>query len=157
MVIGVYGKALTAFAFLFCATQSAWAISDRVIHDAYSGLAISGYDPVAYFTDRKAMPGRSNFELVLDGSYWHFVNEGNMAAFKASPDIYSPAFGGYGAGSVAMGRLTPGDPQIWAIYKDRLYFFFSEDERNQWMANPDGFILQANVRWKELYKTLSAD
>lgn len=138
-------------------SSPAGAISDRVVHDVFTGIAIGGFDPVAYFIDHTARPGKRTFELKVDGSFWNFVNEGNMAAFRQSPQVYAPAYGGYGAGAVASGRLTPGNPLIWAIYHDRLYLFFSEDERTEWLADPNGFIREANIRWTDLVKTLAPD
>lgn len=138
------------------APVQAQAISDRVIHDVYSGIAIGGYDPVAYFAQHEARKGVRLYELALNNSYWRFANEGNMLAFRDAPNIYAPAYGGYGVLSIASGRLTPGNPEIWAIYKDRLFFFFTTAERRQWLSDPEGYILQADVRWKVLEQTLAA-
>ena len=60
-----------------------------------TGLAISGFDPVAYFTEGKALFGRPEFELNLDGAVWRFTNEGNRGAFAKHPKVYAPRFAGY--------------------------------------------------------------
>src|SRR5689334_21469075 len=71
------------------------ATSEYVVVDRNTGLAISGFDPVAYFTDGAALMGRASYEQAYAGAVWRFRNEGNMAAFAADPDIYAPRFGGY--------------------------------------------------------------
>jgi hypothetical protein len=81
------------------------APSDRIVVDAHSGLAISGFDPVAYFTDAKPKIGRPDIELRVDGAIWRFRNEGNRAAFADHPEVYSPGFGVYDPAAVARGAI----------------------------------------------------
>src|SRR5262245_17055827 len=57
------------------------ASDNQLAVNAGTGLAISGFDPVAYFTEGKALFGRPEFELNLDGAVWRFTNEGNKGAF----------------------------------------------------------------------------
>src|SRR5579859_222875 len=71
------------------------ATTERVVANRYSGLAIEGYDPVAYFVDARPVVGQPEFEASEAGVAWRFRNEGNRASFVAHPDIYSPQFGGY--------------------------------------------------------------
>jgi hypothetical protein len=79
------------------------ATTERVVIDRFSGLAISGFDPVAYFTDAKPLQGKGEFEQVVAGAVWRFLNAGNSAAFKADPHVYMPRFGGYDPVGVARG------------------------------------------------------
>jgi hypothetical protein len=99
--------------------------SDYIVVDRHSGLAISGFDPVAYFTDGAALMGRSPFELTYAGVAWRFRNEGNLAAFRANPDIYMPRFGGYDPVAAAKGIGLAGNPLFWLVSRVRLYLFFS--------------------------------
>src|SRR5712671_7015376 len=71
------------------------ATTEQVVANRHTGLAISGFDPVAYFTDGKAVPGKGDFEYAFAGVVWRFHNEGNRGAFADDPDIYMPQFGGY--------------------------------------------------------------
>ena len=82
--------------------------------DRHTGLALYGVDPVGYFTERKPIVGRAEFEYRFAGAIWRFDNEGNRAAF-ADPDVYMPRFGGYDPVGVARGVSTPGNPQLWAV------------------------------------------
>src|SRR5437870_9340989 len=79
------------------------ATTGRVVTDRHTGLALYGFDPVAYFTDAKPMAGRPDFEYWFGGAIWRFRNEGNRAAFIARPDVYAPRYGGYDALALARG------------------------------------------------------
>ena len=75
---------------------AAWAATtERVVVNRYSGLAIEGFDPVAYFTESMAAQGLPDFEAREAGAVWRFRNQGNRASFVAHPEIYGPQFGGY--------------------------------------------------------------
>src|SRR6202161_2096598 len=71
------------------------ATTERLVVDWHTGMAIGGYDPVAFFTDGRPVAGSANFELRYAGAIWRFRNVGNRDAFAAQPDIYMPKFGGY--------------------------------------------------------------
>jgi len=58
--------------------------------DRHTGLALGGYDPVAFYTDGKPLPGSPEFELQYGGAVWRFSNVGNREAFAARPDVYMP-------------------------------------------------------------------
>src|SRR4051812_24278082 len=100
------------------------ATTETVVVDPNRGLALSGFDPVAYFTDRKPLLGREDIEMKHAGAFWRFRNEGNRAAFSANPEVYVPAFGGYDPIAVTRGVATAGHPQIWLIAGEHLYFFY---------------------------------
>src|SRR4051812_17877887 len=70
-------------------------LSEAIVVDRHSGLAISGFDPVAYFTEGRAEQGNPEYEAVVARATWRFRNEGSRAAFVAHPDVYMPQFGGY--------------------------------------------------------------
>jgi hypothetical protein len=88
-----------------------WAATDNQLAvNATTGLAISGFDPVAYFTEGKALFGRAEFELNLEGSVWRFNNEGNRGAYEKNPEVYAPQFGGYDPVAIGRGRSVQGIP-----------------------------------------------
>ncbi len=86
------------------------ATTERIVSDPGSGLAIGGFDPVAYFTDAAPRLGSSDFELSFAGVVWRFRNEGNRAAFIANPEVYMPRFGGYDPVAVAAAPAPPATP-----------------------------------------------
>jgi hypothetical protein len=128
----------------------AQATTERVVVNRFTGLAISGFDPVAYFTDTSAVRGDERFEAVQDGAVWRFRNEGNRAAFVSHPQVYAPQFGGHDPIDVARGKVVQGLPQLWTIHAQRLYLFASETSRTAFAVNPEGFASSAQRRWPKL-------
>jgi hypothetical protein len=128
--------------------------TERVVVNRHTGLAIEGFDPVAYFTDARPLQGLPGFELNEAGAIWRFRNEGNRAAFNADPDVYSPQFGGYDPVDVARGVAFAGNPRFWLISEQRLYLFGREDSRDAFAAAPERFLAEATRRWPDLVETL---
>ena len=90
MMIGLLAVAAAAAA----APRARAATTERVVADRFTGLAIDGMDPVAYFTEGRAVPGRADLEASVAGAVWRFCNDDNRAFFLAHPEIYGPQFGG---------------------------------------------------------------
>ena len=122
---------------------------------SHSTPGMSGYDPVAYFTDGKALVGRDDLEMNLAGAIWRFRNEGNRAAFAANPEVYLPAFGGYDPIAVARGVATPGHPQIWLVAGERLYLFYSPEARERFSAAPESIASEAEKKWSAVLQTIA--
>ena len=134
----------------------AWAgLTERVVVNRHSGLAIDGFDPVAYFTDAEATKGEPDIEVSKAGAIWRFRNEANRAVFLAHPQIYGPQFGGYDPVDVAQGKAVAGRAQLWLISGERLYLFSREDNRTAFAADPDEVIERASGRWPALVESLS--
>jgi hypothetical protein len=129
--------------------------TERVIMNRYSGLAIEGYDPVAYFADGRAELGRPDFEASEAGTVWRFRNEGNRASFVAHPKIYGPQFGGYDPTGLARGVTYAGNPRFWAIAGQRLYLFGREENRDAFAADPAPILREAKARWPALEQNLA--
>jgi hypothetical protein len=138
------------FALCVSGMALAQATTERVVVNRFTGLAISGFDPVAYFTDTSAVRGDERFEAVQDGAVWRFRNEGNRAAFVNHPEVYAPQFGGYDPIDVGRGKAVQGLPQLWTIHGQRLYLFASESSRTAFAVNPEGFANSAQRRWPKL-------
>jgi hypothetical protein len=130
------------------------ATTERVVIDRFSGLAISGFDPVAYFTDAKPLQGKGEFEQVVAGAVWRFLNAGNSAAFKADPQVYMPRFGGYDPVGVARGVAVAGNPQLWVISGERLYFFYSAATQDEFAGDRDRVIATADREWPSVSRLL---
>ncbi len=123
--------------------------------DPATGMAIGGYDPVAYFTQSSPTRGYAEYEAEWRGSIWRFVNSGNRDAFVRNPGAYAPQFAGYDAHAVANGRSTPGHPSIWSIKDKKLYLFHSSVNRRLWLQDPAGTTARAKQTWQTLSQTLS--
>jgi hypothetical protein len=131
------------------------ATTERIVIDRHSGLAISGFDPVAYFVEQTATLGQEAFEYPFAGAVWRFRNEGNRAAFVANPEVYMPRFGGYDPVGVARGVPVPGDPRLWLIVGERLYLFFTPAARDAFSQDAERLLAAADRRWPQLQLTLS--
>jgi YHS domain-containing protein len=131
------------------------ATTERVVVNRNSGLAISGFDPVAYFTDSEPKLGLPDFELTRDGVVWRFCNPDNMGFFIARPDIYAPQFGGYDPVDVARGVAVAGSPWFFTVLGQRLFLFAREESRDAFAADPATFFNEARHRWPDLQETLA--
>lgn len=129
--------------------------TERLVVDRFTGLAIGGIDPVAYFTDRAMLPGLADFELAAQGAVWRFRNADNRTFFKKAPEVYGPQFGGYDPIDVARGIAVAGNPRLWLIHGQRLYLFSREDSRDAFSAAPDVVSHRAAAAWPALRDTLA--
>ena len=130
------------------------ATTERVVVDRHTGLALYGFDPVAYFTEAKPALGRADLEYRHAGAIWRFRSEGNRGAFVAHPAIYLPRFGGHDPVAIARGVATPGHPQLWLRHADRLFLFHRVESRDAFVVDPDTALAAAEARWPEVQKAL---
>lgn len=111
------------------------------------GVAVSGYDPVAYFTEKKPVKGNPALSLDYKGAKWYFASEANRVAFKAAPETYAPQYGGYCAWAAALGKAAKGDPEAWTIHKGKLYLNYNKEVSDRWKEKVDENIAKADVNW----------
>lgn len=126
------------------------AAQAQVVTNHLTGLAIEGYDPVAYFSDSEAVSGDARFETSYGGAVWRFRSDGNRRIFRESPEIYAPQFGGYDPYEAAHGKTVPGHPELWLVTGRRLYLFYSERSRKAFVAAPEATLNEARYRWPSL-------
>ena len=150
----IHVAAALALAGLALAAPLRAGTSEYVVTDRHTGLAISGYDPVAYFIDRKAVPGRDDQEYAFAGTVWRFKSEGNRGAFVDDPDLYMPRLGGYDPVGVARGVALPGDPRLWRLAGERLYLFHTSQARAAFAEDTDGIMALAERNWPSVQLTL---
>lgn len=114
---------------------------------ATNGLAIHGYDPVAYFTQKKPVSGKEAYSYRWKGATWRFVSAANRDAFKANPAKYAPQYGGYCAYAVSNGYTAPTEPTAWSIVEGKLYLNYSVGVRNRWNQNRSQRIKDGDRNW----------
>lgn len=117
------------------------------------GLAIRGYDPVAYFTAGRPVAGSADHEYRWNGATWRFASAESRARFAADPDAYAPRFGGYCAWAVSQNYLAPGDPQVWRIVDGRLYLNFNARAKMLWEADLEGAVARGSANWPGVLAT----
>ena len=115
-----------------------------------TGLAMQGYDPVAYFTDGAPAKGSYKITTVFNDATYRFASEEHKAQFEANPEAYLPAYGGYCAFGTAMGFKFDGDPEYWKIVDNKLYLNLSKDIQTRWEGNIPGFVQDANGHWENI-------
>lgn len=114
------------------------------------GIAIKGFDPVAYFTVGKPVKGSKAFETKHKGATWRFSSAENKAAFEANPAKYEPAYGGYCAYGTAQGYLVKIEGNAWAIRDGKLYLNYDTGVQRRWAKKPASYIATANKKWPGL-------
>ncbi|WP_372425248.1 YHS domain-containing (seleno)protein [Salinarimonas chemoclinalis] len=123
------------------------AAADPVYTGRFSSLALGGHDPVAYFREGRAVEGVRAHETAWNGANWRFSSAENLEAFRADPEAYAPAYGGYCAWAAAEGYRAPGNPDYWRIVDGRLYVNFDGNVQRRWEADIPGFIARADANW----------
>lgn len=114
------------------------------------GLAIRGYDPVAYVRDGGPRAGKPEFSVSHGGATWHFRSAEHKALFEADPQRYLPAYGGFCAYGTSRGYLVKVDPEAWSIVNGRLYLNYDLSVRKTWVARPQTYIARADTNWPNL-------
>ena len=113
-------------------------------------LSISGYDPVAYFTDGKPVQGKAEFEYLWHKLRWRFADGAHREMFVKDPDRYAPQYDGYCAMGVSGGEAAHKDtidPEAWAILDGKLYLTHVRQTMDAWRQNPAEYIKRADQNW----------
>ncbi|MEM6613985.1 MAG: YHS domain-containing (seleno)protein, partial [Cyanobacteria bacterium P01_C01_bin.72] len=118
-----------------------------VYTESSSGLAIRGTDPVAYFTEGKAVAGDSKYETEWQDATWRFASAENQKLFESNPEAYAPQYGGYCAKALSEGNVVSTDPQAWSIVDGKLYLNYSLGVQKQWEQDIQGNIELADNMW----------
>jgi YHS domain-containing protein len=152
-IIRNIAAALTVMVGLFGAGV-AYADAETNISDGLTfkgpGLAVHGYDVVAYFKESKPTFGRAKFSAIYNNARYRFASKENLRAFKADPKAYAPQFGGYCAFGVSVGAKFDGNPRRWKIVGGKLYVLLNEDILKAWLKDVPGSIKKANENWKKI-------
>ena len=116
------------------------------------GLALQGYDPVAYFKEGKPSIGDAAITYRWHGATYRFNSADDRQAFIANPERYAPQFGGYCAFAVSRGTTANGDPHQWAIENDRLFLNNNALAMTLWNQDRPGNINAGDENWPLLPK-----
>lgn len=112
-----------------------------------SGLAVGGYDPVAYFTESKPRKGAAAHSLKWHGATWRFKSTENKALFESNPEKYAPQYGGYCAYAMASGDFVSTNPKAWDIYNGKLYLNYNSIIWAVWNRDKNGYVTRADKRF----------
>jgi hypothetical protein len=144
------GLIIAACSAILPAKASISALVTTTVTDPLTGIALDGFDPVSYFVSGGPQLGRPDYEYRWAGVPWYFVNAANRDAFMRAPDVYAPAYGGYGVMSLARNYLSDGDPHVYLIHNSRLLLFFSPEDRDAFELSEDAALAAADKNWPQL-------
>lgn len=133
--------------------QSAYAYDEKStssLNVDVQGVALKGYDTVSYFSSGGPIQGNANFAEKFNGTTYWFANSGNRDIFKANPEKYIPAFGGFCAMGLALKQKLDVDPQLWRIVDGTLYLNIHKPAQNRWLEDVKGNIEKANKNWPDI-------
>ncbi|MGH6932869.1 MAG: YHS domain-containing (seleno)protein [Dongiaceae bacterium] len=136
---------------------TAAALEDTPVNTGYFGnVAILGYDPVAYFTDGRAVQGSPEITQSWLGATWYFASIQHRDVFAADPMSYVPQYGGFCAGSMSVGLITDNiDPEAWRIIDGKLYLFGGSGGIEQdFDPAAAKIIADAEAHWPEMKKKI---
>jgi len=122
-------------------------MTPTLVNTNKDGLAIHGYDPVAYFTVGAPTKGTATFSTTWNSATYYFASAANRDAFLAKPEAYAPQYGGYCAMGIAGGATFDVDPDAWRVESGKLYL--NKDKRTQtaWLRDVPGNIVKADTKW----------
>jgi YHS domain-containing protein len=147
LAIGVFSLSATA--------QDAGSLRNKHFN-LESGLAIKGYDPVAYFLQNQAVKGKKELAVSYQGILYYFSSLENKEAFKAAPFKYEPEYGGWCAYAMGnSGEKVSVDPETFKILNGRLYLFYNRYFTNtlkDWNKNEPTLKKNADINWPKLFK-----
>jgi YHS domain-containing protein len=120
------------------------------------GLAIRGYDVVAYFTQGRPTRGQAAFTHQWNGATWRFASAAHRDLFAADPAKYAPQYGGFCAWAVSEGYEAPVDPTAWRIVDGKLYLNYNASIQRQWEADIPGRIVRGDANWPAVAAKVAA-
>ena len=147
-IVGVVIVAVGAFMIVKKVSPVSWGLGGD--YNTSSGLALKGYDPVAYFQDAEATSGSSEFTHEWGDATWQFANADNRALFVENPDSFAPQFGGYCSFAVSKGFTADISPDAWHVRDGKLYVFADKDVQADWVAGiGDGTLGASAANWEK--------
>lgn len=146
---GLLGLALAGTAYAAPAINT---LKRGLISDSTTGVAINGYDTVAYFTDGKAVKGSQALATAWNGAEWRFASKAHLDLFKAAPEKYAPQYGGYCAYGVSKGYLVSIEPEQFTVLDGKLYLNYDSGVQKQWTQDIAGYTRTADAKFSDLLK-----
>lgn len=129
---------------------SASAQNKTLLNLDKGGVAIQGYDPVAFFTQNAPVKGRAELTSQYNGATYQFASKKDKELFDKEPAKYEPIFGGYCAFGVSKNKLVPVDVEAFQIMDGKLVLQYSKSVRDSFNKDPKGNLTKATQNWPEL-------
>lgn len=137
-----------AMAFICSMAVPSFAVAKSEINKSWQGVAIKGYDPVAFYEDGKPVKGSDKYEYKWRDAKWRFASAEHRDLFQANPENYAPQYGGYCAWAVSQGSTANVDPKnAWKIVEGKLYLNYNVKIQEKWAKDIPGNIKKADANW----------
>lgn len=147
---------VSIFSIGIASAQNPTALHQKEYNLDKAGLAIKGYDPVAYFTANKGQEGKKDIILTLEGVTYHFATTQNRDLFKANAAKYQPQYGGWCAYAMgATGEKVDIDPDTFKILDGKLYLFYNQffnNTKKTWNKDEANLKRKADANWEKFIK-----
>jgi YHS domain-containing protein len=115
-----------------------------------NGVAINGYDPVAYFTDNKSVMGNKKYSFKWNNAEWYFASKIHLEMFEKSPEKYAPQYGGFCAFGITKNKLVSSDPNAWSIVDGKLYLCSTKEVHKLWKEDREENIKKGDKIYPKL-------
>ena len=115
-----------------------------------STTGVQGYDLVSYHTGEKPLRGNGNHLAEYQGVTYLFINDTNKKKFQKNPKQYVPAYNGYCAFGVSVGKKFVGDPNVWRLVDGKLYLNLDTKIQAMWLKDIPGNVKKANTQWVKI-------
>ncbi len=142
-IVGILVLVVGTFATVKKVSPISWGMWGN--YNTASGIALKGYDPVAYIQNSEAMPGNSEFTVTWDDADWQFASAENMMLFEQDPEAYAPQFGGFCSFAASKGFTADISPDAWHVHDGKLYVFADKNVQDDWVAGIDDGTLEASI------------
>ena len=142
-IVGILVLVVGTFATVKKVSPISWGMLGN--YNTASGIALKGYDPVAYIQNSEAMPGNSEFTVTWDDADWQFASAENMMLFEQDPEAYAPQFGGFCSFAASKGFTADISPDAWHVHDRKLYVFADKNVQDDWVAGIDDGTLEASI------------
>jgi YHS domain-containing protein len=140
----------TFLSIVLVAAATLFASAGEVINVDKSGLALQGYDPVAYFIDGKPVKGSPEFTATHNGGRYQFASAEHRDLFNQSPAKYEPQFGGFCGYAASINKLAPIEVEYFQVLHDRLILQHNKKAWDLWHKDVEGNLKKADMNWPGL-------
>lgn len=137
---------------LLALLAGSYAMAKDPVNQNRKGVAIKGYDTVAYHTQGQPVKGSGDHTHAWNGATWQFASAANLEKFKANPEKYAPKYGGYCAYAVSKGATANIDPNAWKLVEGALYLNYNASIQKKWSKDIPGYIAKADANWPGVLK-----
>ncbi|GBF86509.1 hypothetical protein AsFPU3_3580 [Aphanothece sacrum FPU3] len=141
------GLAVASASFVGTPAMAVVPVSTSNVNTDEQGVALHGYDAVAYFAAGKPTKGNATFKAGYAGATYYFSSAANQKKFMANPAAYAPQYGGFCAMGVALEKKLDGDPTVWKIVDGKLYLNVNKDVSVAWNRDIPGNLAKAQENW----------